>query len=112
MNWATTYDHRLRNIGHPVRSAIHKLQIGEISSWVGDHQRIPAVVCPLVLFFFWLRLKWRKVFLGEDLWITTANHSTNTNTNTPFFFKEKERKNGEENVLGERKQLRDYFVWN
>jgi hypothetical protein len=65
----------------------------------------------LVLFFL-LRLKWRKVFLGEDLWITTANHSTNTNTNTPFFFKEKERKNGEENVLGERKQLRDYFVWN
>jgi hypothetical protein len=30
-----TYDHRLRNIGHPVRSAIHKPQIGRlVVGWV------------------------------------------------------------------------------
>ena len=25
---SSTYDHRLKKIGHPVRSAIHKLEIG------------------------------------------------------------------------------------
>ena len=40
-----TYDHRLRNIGHPVRSAVLKDSDRLISSWVGDHQRIPTVVC-------------------------------------------------------------------
>jgi hypothetical protein len=30
-----TYDHRLRRIGHPVRSAIHKPQIGRlVVKWV------------------------------------------------------------------------------
>ena len=30
-----TYDHRLERIGHPVRSAIHKLQIGRlVVGWV------------------------------------------------------------------------------
>ena len=30
-----TYDHRLRTIGHPVRSAIHKPQIDElVVGWV------------------------------------------------------------------------------
>jgi hypothetical protein len=30
-----TYDHRLKRIGHPVRSAIHKLQIGRlVVKWV------------------------------------------------------------------------------
>jgi hypothetical protein len=30
-----TYDHRLKNTGHPVRSAIHKLQIGRlVVGWV------------------------------------------------------------------------------
>ncbi|CCD42882.1 hypothetical protein BofuT4_P071780.1 [Botrytis cinerea T4] len=30
-----TYDHRLKRIGHPVRSAIHKLQIGGlVVGWV------------------------------------------------------------------------------
>jgi hypothetical protein len=30
-----TYDHRLRRIGHPVRSAIHKPQIGRlVVGWV------------------------------------------------------------------------------
>ncbi|KAE9381042.1 hypothetical protein N431DRAFT_391899, partial [Stipitochalara longipes BDJ] len=32
---AVTYDHRLRRIGHPVRSAIHKPQIGRlVVGWV------------------------------------------------------------------------------
>ena len=32
---AVTYDHRLENNGHPVRSAIHKLQIGTlVVGWV------------------------------------------------------------------------------
>jgi hypothetical protein len=31
----TTYDHRLKRIGHPVRSAIHKLEIGGlVVGWV------------------------------------------------------------------------------
>jgi hypothetical protein len=35
MNNAATYDHRLRRIGHPVRSAIHKPQIGRlVVGWV------------------------------------------------------------------------------
>ena len=46
---STTYDHRLRKNGHPVRSAIHEILDRLISSWVGDHQRIPAVVCFAVL---------------------------------------------------------------
>jgi hypothetical protein len=30
-----TYDHRLKKTGHPVRSAIHKLQIGRlVVGWV------------------------------------------------------------------------------
>ena len=32
---AVTYDHRLRRTGHPVRSAIHKPQIGRlVVGWV------------------------------------------------------------------------------
>ncbi|CCD43518.1 hypothetical protein BofuT4_P011940.1 [Botrytis cinerea T4] len=32
---SVTYDHRLKRIGHPVRSAIHKLQIGGlVVGWV------------------------------------------------------------------------------
>ena len=36
ISWiAVTYDHRLRRIGHPVRSAIHKPQIGRlVVGWV------------------------------------------------------------------------------
>ena len=33
--WTSTYDHRLRKTGHPVRSAIHKPQIGRlVVGWV------------------------------------------------------------------------------
>ena len=45
-----TYDHRLKKTGHPVRSAIHKLEIGRLV--VGDHQRIPAVVCFLSFHYY------------------------------------------------------------
>jgi hypothetical protein len=32
---SVTYDHRLRNTGHPVRSALHKSQIGRlVVGWV------------------------------------------------------------------------------
>ena len=32
---AVTYDHRLKGTGHPVRSAIHKLEIGRsVVGWV------------------------------------------------------------------------------
>ena len=34
-SFTVTYDHRLRRIGHPVRSAIHKPQIGRlVVGWV------------------------------------------------------------------------------
>ena len=35
MNTPVTYDHRLQKTGHPVRSAIHKLEIGGlVVGWV------------------------------------------------------------------------------
>jgi hypothetical protein len=35
MTYSTTYDHRLKRIGHPVRSAIHKPHIGRlVVGWV------------------------------------------------------------------------------
>ena len=43
-----TYDHRLRRIGHPVRSAIHKLQIGRlVVGWVTTSEYLL-----LYVFFF------------------------------------------------------------
>ena len=54
-----TYDHRLRRIGHPVRSAIHKPQIGRlVVGWVTTSEYLllyvfifafffaPEVICP------------------------------------------------------------------
>src|SRR3954452_14619814 len=44
-----TYDHRLRRIGHPVRSAIHKPQIGRlVVGWVTTSEYL------LLYVFFWL----------------------------------------------------------
>ena len=44
---AVTYDHRLRRIGHPVRSAIHKPQIGRlVVEWVTISEF-------LLLYVFW-----------------------------------------------------------
>ena len=45
---AVTYDHRLRRIGHPVRSAIHKPQIGRlVVGWVTTSEY-------LLLYVFWM----------------------------------------------------------
>ena len=45
-----TYDHRLERIGHPVRSAIHKLQIGRlVVGWVTTSEYLLLYV--FVLFF-------------------------------------------------------------
>ena len=51
MRKAATYDHRLRRIGHPVRSAIHKPQIGRlVVGWVTTSEYLLLYV----FFFFWL----------------------------------------------------------
>src|SRR5690242_4158483 len=45
-----TYDHRLERIGHPVRSAIHKLQIGRlVVGWVTTSEYLLLYV---FVFFF------------------------------------------------------------
>jgi hypothetical protein len=66
-----TYDHRLKGIGHPVRSAIHKLQIGRlVVGWVTTSEYLLLYV---FLAFFGSRLGVEKRFLGETLWVTTVN---------------------------------------
>ena len=48
----STYDHRLRRIGHPVRSAIHKPQIGRlVVKWVTISEYLLLYVFFLVLYF-------------------------------------------------------------
>ena len=45
-----TYDHRLKKTGHPVRSAIHKLEIGRlVVGWVTTSES-------LLLYVFWFFL--------------------------------------------------------
>ena len=45
---SATYDHRLKRIGHPVRSAIHKLQIGGlVVGWVTTSES-PLLYVPFV----------------------------------------------------------------
>ena len=47
---SVTYDHRLRNTGHPVRSAIHKPQIGRlVVGWVTTSEYLLLYVLFLVL---------------------------------------------------------------
>ncbi|KAH8650867.1 hypothetical protein BGZ60DRAFT_550084 [Tricladium varicosporioides] len=47
-----TYDHRLRRIGHPVRSAIHKPQIGGlVVGWVTTSEY--PLLYVFFFFFFW-----------------------------------------------------------
>ena len=49
-----TYDHRLKNIGHPVRSAILKLQIdGLVVGWVTTSEFPLLYVNFFLFFFFW-----------------------------------------------------------
>jgi hypothetical protein len=51
-----TYDHRLRRIGHPVRSAIHKPQIGGlVVGWVTTSE-YPLLYVFCSFFFFFLAL--------------------------------------------------------
>jgi hypothetical protein len=48
-----TYDHRLRNTGHPVRSAIHKPQIGRlVVGWVTTSEYLLLYVFFFSLDFF------------------------------------------------------------
>ena len=45
-----TYDHRLKRIGHPVRSAIHKLQIGRlVVGWVTTSEYLLLYVLEFLL---------------------------------------------------------------
>ena len=53
-----TYDHRLRRIGLPVRSAIHKPQIGRlVVGWVTTSEYLLLYV---FLSFFCKNSRWRK----------------------------------------------------
>jgi hypothetical protein len=55
-----TYDHRLKRIGHPVRSAIHKLEIGGlVVGWVTTSEY------PLLYVFFFVSLV--SPFRNSDL---------------------------------------------
>jgi hypothetical protein len=48
-----TYDHRLKRIGHPVRSAIHKLEIGGlVVRWVTTGEYLLLYVYFFSSFFF------------------------------------------------------------
>jgi hypothetical protein len=52
---AFTYDHRLKRIGHPVRSAIHKLEIGGlVVRWVTTGEYPLLYVIFLAAFYFGL----------------------------------------------------------
>jgi hypothetical protein len=47
-----TYDHRLRKIGHPVRSAIHKPQIGRlVVGWVNTSEYLLLYVFDIFIAF-------------------------------------------------------------
>ncbi|CCD51483.1 hypothetical protein BofuT4_P017890.1 [Botrytis cinerea T4] len=49
---SVTYDHRLKRIGHPVRSAIHKLQIGGlVVGWVTTSESPLLETVAVVVFF-------------------------------------------------------------
>ena len=48
----STYDHRLKRTGHPVRSAIHKLQIGRlVVGWVTTSEYLLLYVFVFFVFF-------------------------------------------------------------
>ena len=63
-----TYDHRLERIGHPVRSAIHKLQIGRlVVGWVTTSEYLLLYV--FVLFIFFSLLLFLLVYDERRGWI-------------------------------------------
>jgi hypothetical protein len=51
-----TYDHRFKRTGHPVRSAIHKLEIGRlVVGWVTTSEYLLLYVfCPFVVVLWWI----------------------------------------------------------
>ena len=54
-----TYDHRLKKTGHPVRSAIHKLEIGRlVVGWVTTSES-------LLLYVFWIVFCWYFADIGK-----------------------------------------------
>jgi hypothetical protein len=89
MTISVTYDHRLRRIGHPVRSAIHKPQIGRlVVGWVTTSEYLllyvfmfflllPMIVHLLVglgrymyraikyyVILVWLYINWKRYFFN------------------------------------------------
>ena len=73
-----TYDHRLRKTGHPVRSAIHKPQIGRlVVGWVTTSESLLLYVFALFLIYnsaflaLWLPLFREK---SEDLNLEQLSH--------------------------------------
>jgi hypothetical protein len=63
---SSTYDHRLRSIGHPVRSAIHKPQIGGlVVGWVTTSESPLLYVLSFLTFLHRAAARWvRQAFLG------------------------------------------------
>jgi hypothetical protein len=58
----TTYDHRLRRIGHPVRSAIHKPQIGRsVVGWVTTSESLLLYVFAIYFFLPVARQLWSEL---------------------------------------------------
>ena len=58
-----TYDHRLRRLGHPVRSAIHKPQIGRlVVGWVTTSESLL-----LYVLFFTFVILFSTIFKGGSL---------------------------------------------
>lgn len=66
-----TYNHDNRKTRDPIHSPVNKSVRARLSSWVGNDQRIPGVVC--IFFFLGLVLLWSlpPETLGED---TQQNH--------------------------------------
>ncbi len=63
MDVTATYDHRLKRIGHPVRSAIHKLEIGGlVVGWVttSEYPLLYVFFCFLFLYIYSNMKRWRE----------------------------------------------------
>ena len=63
-----TYDHRLKKIGHPVRSAILKLQIGRlVVGWVTTSEYLLLYVFALAFAFAFVIVKYEY---NDDLYFS------------------------------------------
>jgi hypothetical protein len=78
---SVTYDHRLRRIGHPVRSAIHKPQIGRlVVGWVTTSEYL------LLYVFAFLPLEMKRVFaLNGTFAVIFVNFNVALLSFLPFF---------------------------